>query len=48
MLGRRLTACIVSKTQDLYDQGLMTEQEYKRYRSQLLHEAAGLPEPERQ
>lgn len=36
------------KIQDLYDQGLITEQEYKRYRSQLLHEAAGVSLPERQ
>ena len=41
------TADRLRRIQDLYDQGLMTEQEYKRYRSQLLHEAAGLPEPER-
>ena len=34
------------RIQDLYDQGLMTEQEYKRYRSQILHEAAGIPEPQ--
>lgn len=35
------------RIQDLYDQGLMTEQEYKRYRSEILHDAAGIPEPKR-
>jgi hypothetical protein len=33
------------RIQDLYDQGLMTEQEYKRYRSEILHDAAGATEP---
>jgi hypothetical protein len=41
----RTVADRLRRIQDLYDQGLMTEQEYKRYRSEILHDAAGVPEP---